>query len=59
MAPEPVRVLREGERLKLDASDDSLFYAEPRFVQHLDAAFRAGSRPCTASGSQPVRWFST
>jgi len=41
MAPEPVRVLREGERLKLDASDDSLFYAEPRFVQHLDAAFRA------------------
>ena len=41
MAPESVRVLREGERLKLDASDDSLFYAEPRFVQHLDAAFRA------------------
>ncbi|MFU8886378.1 MAG: class I SAM-dependent methyltransferase [Cyanobacteriota bacterium] len=41
MAVEPVLVLSEAERFKLDASDDSLFYAEPRFVQHLDAAFRA------------------
>ncbi|MCH9714510.1 MAG: class I SAM-dependent methyltransferase [Cyanobacteria bacterium] len=41
MAVEPVLVLREAERFKLDASDDSLFYAEPRFVQHLDGAFRA------------------
>jgi SAM-dependent methyltransferase len=41
MAPDPVRVLSDGERLKLDASEDSLFYAEPRFVQHLDAAFRS------------------
>jgi SAM-dependent methyltransferase len=36
-----VPVLREAERFKLDPSDDALFYAEPRFVQHLDAAFRA------------------
>jgi SAM-dependent methyltransferase len=41
MAVEPVLVLSEAERFKLDGSDDSLFYAEPRFVQHLDAAFRA------------------
>ena len=41
MTPDPVRVLSDGERLKLDASEDSLFYAEPRFVQHLDAAFRS------------------
>jgi SAM-dependent methyltransferase len=40
MASDPVLVLSEAERFKLDASDDSLFYAEPRFVQHLDAAFR-------------------
>lgn len=36
-----VQVLKENERFKLDGSDDSLFYAEPRFVHHLDAAFRA------------------
>lgn len=41
MSPEPVLVLEEAQRRKLDASDDSLFYAEPRFVQHLDGAFRA------------------
>jgi SAM-dependent methyltransferase len=41
MASDPVLVLSEAERFKLDASDDSLFYAEPRFVQHLDAAFRS------------------
>ncbi|MEI6616360.1 MAG: methyltransferase domain-containing protein [Cyanobium sp. ELA507] len=36
-----VQVLSAPERWKLDRSDDALFYAEPRFVQHLDAAFRA------------------
>ena len=35
-----VPVLKESQRRKWDASDDALFYAEPRFVQHLDAAFR-------------------
>jgi SAM-dependent methyltransferase len=39
---EPVQqVLSASERFKLDAGDDALFYAEPRFVQHLDAGFRA------------------
>ena len=36
-----VEVLQEAQRFKLDRSDDALFYAEPRFVQHLDAGFRA------------------
>jgi SAM-dependent methyltransferase len=36
----PVPVLSEAQRLKLDPSDDALFYAQPRFVQHLDGAFR-------------------
>lgn len=36
-----VEVLSPAERFKLDPADDSLFYAEPRFVQHLDGAFRA------------------
>ena len=35
-----VQVLTEAERRKWDGSDDSLFYAEPRFVHHLDGAFR-------------------
>ncbi len=35
-----VQVLQEDQRSKLDQSDDVLFYAEPRFVQHLDEAFR-------------------
>jgi len=35
-----VHVLTEAQRTKLDGSDDALFYAEPRFVHHLDAAFR-------------------
>jgi SAM-dependent methyltransferase len=39
-APPVVEVLSPAERFKLDASDDALFYAEPRFVQHLDGAFR-------------------
>lgn len=37
----PVPVLSEAERYKLDRSDDALFYAQPRFVHHLDASFRA------------------
>lgn len=37
----PVPVLSDADRDKLDRSDDALFYAEPRFVQHLDASFRA------------------
>ena len=35
-----VQVLRESQRTKLDGSDDRLFYAEPRFVHHLDRPFR-------------------
>ena len=35
-----VEVLSEAQRRKWDGSDDALFYAEPRFVQHLDEAFR-------------------
>ena len=35
-----VEVLSEAQRRKWDGSDDLLFYAEPRFVQHLDEAFR-------------------
>jgi SAM-dependent methyltransferase len=34
-------VLSDADRDKLDRSDDALFYAEPRFVHHLDASFRA------------------
>ena len=36
-----MNVLSAADRQKIDGSDDALFYAEPRFVQHLDAAFRA------------------
>lgn len=36
-----VEVLSPAERFKLDDADDALFYAEPRFVQHLDGAFRS------------------
>ena len=36
-----VAVLSEQDRWKQDRADDALFYAEPRFVQHLDGAFRA------------------
>ena len=39
MATTPV--LSAAERRKHDESDDALFYAEPRFVHHLDAAFRS------------------
>lgn len=33
-------VLTGRERSKLDASDDGRFYAEPRFVHHVDEPFR-------------------
>ncbi|MEI6829934.1 MAG: methyltransferase domain-containing protein [Synechococcaceae cyanobacterium ELA445] len=36
-----VQVLSAQDRWKLDRSDDALFYGEPRFVQHLDGAFRS------------------
>ena len=36
-----VQVLTEADRRKIDRSDDALFYAEPRFVQHLGGGFRA------------------
>jgi SAM-dependent methyltransferase len=36
-----VIVLSEQDRWKQDRSDDALFYADPRFVHHLDGAFRA------------------
>jgi SAM-dependent methyltransferase len=35
-----VQVLTEVQRRKWDPSDDELFYASPRLVHHLDAAFR-------------------
>ena len=34
-------VLEEAQRRRADEADDSLFYAAPRFVHHLDGAFRA------------------
>ena len=42
MAPPPlaVPVLTEAQRRKIDESSDALFYAQPRFVHHLDGAFR-------------------
>ncbi len=62
--PVPVPVLSEAERDKLDRSDDALFYAEPRFVQHLDASFRqrltllyrlrGGARPDEQLGQPPA-----
>ena len=36
-----VPVLKDSQRFKLDATDDAIFYNEPRFVHHLDAGFRA------------------
>lgn len=42
MAPPPlaVSVLTQAQRRKSDESSDVLFYAQPRFVHHLDGAFR-------------------
>ncbi|MFN9621675.1 MAG: class I SAM-dependent methyltransferase [Cyanobacteriota bacterium] len=34
-------LLSPADRRKSDENDDALFYAEPRFVQHLDGGFRA------------------
>ncbi len=36
-----IRILSDHQRLKDDISDDDLFYAQPRFVQHLDFKFRS------------------
>ena len=36
----PIIVLQDGDRQKRDPSDDALFYSQPRFVHHLDGAFR-------------------
>ncbi len=36
-----VPVLKDSQRFKLDDTDDTIFYNEPRFVQHLDAGFRS------------------
>ena len=35
-----VLVLSDEQRRKWDSSDDALFYSQPRFVHHLDEAFR-------------------
>ncbi|GCE65189.1 hypothetical protein OMCYN_01123 [cyanobiont of Ornithocercus magnificus] len=35
-----VQVLTKEQRWKWDQTDDELFYAQPRFVHHLDEAFR-------------------
>ena len=36
-----VEVLTPAQRYKLDGEDDAVFYRDPRFVHHLDEAFRA------------------
>lgn len=41
MPADATLLLRPDDRRKLDEDDDALFYAEPRFVQHLDGGFRA------------------
>lgn len=41
MASSPTLLLTSADRRKLDEGDDALFYAEPRFVQHLDGGFRS------------------
>ena len=35
-----VEVLKPTQRFKLDREDDAIFYRDPRFVHHLDDAFR-------------------
>ena len=35
-----MEILNPQQRAKIDNSDDSIFYSEPRFVYHLDANFR-------------------
>ena len=34
------KVLTDYQRSKFDSEDDSIFYAKPRFVNHLDESFR-------------------
>ena len=34
-------LLTDNQRVKEDSSDDSLFYAQPRFTHHLDNGFRS------------------
>ncbi|MFN9645198.1 MAG: class I SAM-dependent methyltransferase [Cyanobacteriota bacterium] len=41
MPADATLLLSPADRRKLDEDDDALFYAEPRFVQHLDGGFRA------------------
>ena len=36
-----VELLSPAQRFKLDREDDAIFYRDPRFVHHLDGAFRA------------------
>ena len=36
-----VELLSPAQRFKLDGEDDAIFYRDPRFVHHLDGAFRA------------------
>lgn len=36
---QPTMLLQPHQRLKLDDSDDQLFYSYPRFVTHVDAGF--------------------
>ena len=38
--PVAVEVLKPSQRFKLDREDDAVFYRDPRFVHHLDVAFR-------------------
>ena len=38
--PLAVPVLSDSQRRKVDEGDDALFYRQPRFVHHLDGAFR-------------------
>jgi SAM-dependent methyltransferase len=38
---EPAPVLTPSERSKLDDSEDTAFYDQPRFVHHVDEAFRS------------------
>ena len=35
-----VEILKDFQREKIENDDDSIFYLEPRFVNHLDDAFR-------------------
>ena len=35
-----MEILNNSQRKKLDETDDSIFYSEPRFVYHLDSNFR-------------------